>query len=123
MPKYDDIINLTRPVSKHDKMPIEKSASIFSPFAALTGFTDKISDVERYKVSRVVLSEDEKNNLDLKLQEIKKDLKRKVTITYYNNDNYEKINCYIKKIDRINKVIILEDKNKIFFDDILDIYM
>ncbi len=121
MPKYDDIIDLDRPVSKHEKMPIERRASIFSPFAALTGFNEKINDVERFKENRIILSEDEKNNLDSKIKEINKDLKRLVTITYYKNDNYETISGYIKKIDKINKVIVLDSKDKLLFDDIIDI--
>lgn len=37
--KYDDIINLPRPVSsKHPPMPMSDRAAQFSPFAALTGY-------------------------------------------------------------------------------------
>ena len=121
MPKYDDIIDLERPVSKHEKMSIERRASIFSPFAALTGFNEKINDVERYREEKIILSEDEKYNLDLKIKEISKDLKRMVTITYYNHDDYKTINGYIKNTDEINKIIVLESKDKILFDNIIDI--
>ena len=119
MPKYDDIINLERPASKYDKMPIEKRASIFSPFAALTGFTDKIKNVEKDKDSKIILSDDMKNNLDLKLKSINKN--NKVTIKYFHNDNYIETNGFIKKIDRIKRLIILENKEQISFDDIIDI--
>ena len=45
MGKYDDIINLKRPISKnHAPMPMENRAAQFMPFAALTGYDDKISD-------------------------------------------------------------------------------
>ncbi|WP_034465506.1 hypothetical protein [Butyrivibrio proteoclasticus] len=44
MGKYDDIINLNRPISKkHSPMPLENRAAQFMPFAALTGFEDAIS--------------------------------------------------------------------------------
>ena len=47
MNKYEDIMNKKRPESiNHEKMPIEKRASIFAPFAALAGFSDKIKKVE-----------------------------------------------------------------------------
>ena len=121
MPKYDDIINLERPISKHEKMPIEKRASIFSPFAALTGFSEKIIETERFKETKKVLGEDEKDNLDLLIKELKKDLKRMVTITYFNIDKYETITGFIKKIDEINKWLIYDNNIKIFFDDIINI--
>ena len=121
MPKYDDIINLERPISKCDKMPIEKRASIFSPFAALTGFSEKIIETERFKETKKVLGEDEKDNLDLLIKELKKDLKRMVTITYFNIDKYETITGFIKKIDEINKWLIYDNNIKIFFDDIINI--
>ncbi len=122
MNKYDDIINLERPRSlKHDKMPIEKRASIFSPFAALAGFSDMIDEVERYKDERILLSDDSKDNLDMKIQKISKDLKRMVTITYFKDNNYLNIDCSIKKIDSINHIIILKNNDRIDFDDIIDI--
>ncbi len=46
--KYDDIINRPHPVSaKHRPMPLQDRAAQFSPFAALTGFDDVLSDSER----------------------------------------------------------------------------
>ena len=42
---YDDIIELPHPTStKHSRMPISDRASIFSPFAALTGHGDAIQE-------------------------------------------------------------------------------
>ena len=41
---YDDIINMDRPASKRQKMPIDDRAKIFAPFAALRGFDDAIED-------------------------------------------------------------------------------
>ena len=49
--KYDDIINLERPVhdgdafeARHPKMPREARAKIFAPFAALKGYEEAIDD-------------------------------------------------------------------------------
>ncbi len=48
MGKYDDIINLDRPISKnHRPMPIENRAAQFAPFAALTGYDDAIAEAAR----------------------------------------------------------------------------
>ena len=42
---YDDIINLPRHVSKtHPHMSLADRAAQFSPFAALTGYDDMVSD-------------------------------------------------------------------------------
>ncbi len=43
--EYDDIIHLSRPVSrKHPPMSMADRAAQFSPFAALTGYGEAISD-------------------------------------------------------------------------------
>lgn len=47
MDPYEDILHLPRPVSeKHPRMPREKRAAQFSPFAALTGYEEVIRKVE-----------------------------------------------------------------------------
>ncbi|MBE6113247.1 MAG: hypothetical protein E7195_09620 [Peptococcaceae bacterium] len=44
--RYDDIINLPRPVSKkHPPMDRQNRAAQFSPFAALTGHSEAIKKV------------------------------------------------------------------------------
>ncbi len=48
MGKYDDIINLKRPISKnHAPMPIENRAAQFAPFAALTGYDDAVDEAKK----------------------------------------------------------------------------
>ena len=44
--KYADILHLSRPEppAKHPRMSITNRAKIFSPFAALRGFDDEISN-------------------------------------------------------------------------------
>ena len=45
MKKYEDIIGLSRPVSKkHPPMSRENRAAQFAPFAALTGFEGAIKE-------------------------------------------------------------------------------
>ena len=46
--KYDDIIHMERPVSRHHvPMPIENRAAQFAPFAALTGYDDAVDEAAR----------------------------------------------------------------------------
>jgi len=45
--KYDDIIDLPRPASKHPRMPRINRAAQFAPFAALTGHEEAIHETAR----------------------------------------------------------------------------
>ena len=53
---YDDIIHLSRPISKkHPQMPIRDRAAQFAPFAALTGHKEAISETERLTDAKRIL--------------------------------------------------------------------
>ncbi len=122
MNKYSDIINLPRHISKnHLSMPIEKRASIFAPFAALTGFKEMIEEDEIEKIQMINISDDDLEILNLNLKEIQNNLDKEVIITYYDKDKYKDIKTYIKKIDDIEKAIILKNKEKIYLDYIKEI--
>lgn len=60
MSEYDDIIDLPRPKSKHEPMPMSDRAAQFSPFAALTGYGDAIDETARLTDHRIELSEEER---------------------------------------------------------------
>jgi hypothetical protein len=47
MGNYDDIINLTRPISKHPKMSLYQRSAQFAPFAALTGYEEQVKETAR----------------------------------------------------------------------------
>ena len=48
MTEYEDIIHLQRPVSrKHPPMAREHRAAQFAPFAALSGFEDRIRETRK----------------------------------------------------------------------------
>ena len=124
MNKYDDIINLVHPEPlNHARMPINKRASIFAPFAALTGFNEKIRDLEIDRDVKKNIDIDQKNELDLKIKNLNIVLKEEIVIRYYDNLNnkYTSVSDIIMKIDDINKCIVLKNKKKISFDDIIDI--
>lgn len=58
---YNDIINLPHHVSsKRPQMPMIDRAAQFSPFAALTGYDDAISETGRLTDEKIDLSEEEK---------------------------------------------------------------
>ena len=58
--KYDDIINLPRPVSsKHPPMPMSDRAAQFSPFAALTGYDEAVMETGRLTDRKRELNDEE----------------------------------------------------------------
>ena len=61
--KYDDIIDLPRPDSKHPKMSRIDRAAQFSPFAALTGHEDSIKETAHLTEEQIDLDESQKDEI------------------------------------------------------------
>ncbi len=128
MSKYDDIIDYNY-VMKHKRMSIEERSYEFAPFSALVGFNDLIKERERETISEIDISEERKEDLDLKLKIInsKINLHPEVFITYFVPDkkktggSYQKIANYIKKIDFYHKLIVLENSERIKIENIINI--
>lgn len=124
---YYDIIHLSPLHQNRKKMSLSLRAKIFSPFAALEGYEDKIDDKSKIKTIKKELTDDQKNELNdniIYLSSI--DYKEKeIIISYYTfNDNELFINnkkSKIKRIDLTLRNIILIDKEKIDFDNIIKI--
>ena len=122
---YYDIIHLSPLHQNRKKMSLSLRAKIFSPFAALEGYEDKIDDKSKIKTIKKELTDDQKNELNdniIYLSSI--DYKEKeIMISYYTfNDNELFINnkkSKIKRIDLALRNIILIDKEKIDFDNII----
>lgn len=130
MNKYDSIINLPHYELKyHKRMSMESRAAQFCPFAALTGYTESIKETARITSRKIELSDEEKLELDRKLQILNDNIKDKpdVVITYFIKDirksggRYEEVNGNIRKIDYVNHVITLTNNKKIYISDILNI--
>ena len=67
--RYEDIIRLSRPISKkHPPMSIHDRAAQFSPFAALTGHSAAIDETARLTERKIELNEERKAELDRKWQ-------------------------------------------------------
>jgi hypothetical protein len=128
--KYDDIINLPHHIStKHSQMSLEARAAQFAPFAALTGYDDEVKETARLTNERIELDEESKSILDNKIQMILEQLSSRPTVsfTYFIPDakkdggRYETITGIIKRIDDYKKVIVLENKEEIPINEIIDI--
>ena len=129
MGNYDDIINLSRPISKHPRMSLYQRSAQFAPFAALTGYEGQVRETARLTDKRIELDEEMKLMLDLKIQVIQEALltKPELEITYFIPDirkdggRYETIINNVKKIDNYNEQIVMQDDLKINIKEIIDI--
>lgn len=126
MGNYDDIINLKRPISKkHQPMSIYNRAGQFSPFAALTNYSDIIAEEGRLTKSQSDLNEDQIVEIDRVLQYAKNNLNTKVNIIYFVKDNkkeggdYLNIEDNISKINEDSRLIYFKNGNIISIDDIV----
>ncbi|MDE5910240.1 MAG: YolD-like family protein [Lachnospiraceae bacterium] len=127
---YDDIIRLPHHISEtHPQMTIRNRAAQFSPFAALSGYEDALEETERLTHRRAALAEDAKAALDEKLQRIQKEITAcpKVTVTYFVPDErkaggaYKSVLGKIKKIDRYEKLLVMDNGTKIPMEEITEI--
>jgi hypothetical protein len=128
--KYDDIINLPHHVSPtRQQMPMSDRAAQFSPFAALTGYEDVISETARLTDKKIELNEEALNILNIKFQALTEKLKNEpdVTFTYFKPDErkdggaFIKIKGKVKKIDCFERLITMKDGTKLLMDNIIDI--
>lgn len=128
--EYEDIINLKRPVSKkHTPMSRADRAAQFSPFAALTGLDEAVTEASRQTGEKITISSDEQKVLDEKLSLIAAKLSERplVTLTYFKPDlkkeggEYVTESVRIKSIDEISRTVKTEDSAVIALCDIIDI--
>lgn len=129
MSRYDDIINLNRPISKTRKpMSIEMRAAQFAPFSALTGYNETIKETSRFTDKKRELSDGLKEIINRKLCYIKdNNISDIVTISYFEVDKkksggeYITISDYVKKVDNVNGRVVLNGGKCINFDDIISV--
>lgn len=123
---YDDIIDLPHPTSeRHSRMPMANRAAQFSPFAALSGYDDAVKETARLTDGKIELTEEEKANLDARLQLLEPGIA--ASFTYFQPDSRKQGGAYVtasgevKRIDGIAREIILMDGRRIPIDDILEV--
>lgn len=127
MSEYDDIIDLPRPKSKHEPMPMSDRAAQFSPFAALTGYGDAIDETARLTDARIELSEEERAELDYKQQYLATLDSPTVTVTYFVPDERKTGGAYVthtgvlKRIDELERMVVFEDGLRVPLDEVVDI--
>ncbi len=127
---YEDIIHLSRPISKnHKPMSLQQRAAQFSPFAALTGYEQSIQEAHRLTSNERELSEEQKQSLDMKQMILMEHIKENplIDITYFMKDiykeggSYQTYQGYLKKIDTIIRTFLFLDGTKIPIESIVEI--
>ena len=130
MNKYENIINLQHyELKNHKRMSMESRAAQFSPFAALTGYSESIKETARLTKEKIILSEDMKSKLNMKLQIIEEHIKElpEINILYFVEDKkksggeYKEYTGKVRRIDKIEKKIVFVDKTIISLFDIVNI--
>ncbi len=125
--KYDDILDLPRPKSKHEPMPMSDRAAQFSPFAALTGYGDAIDETARLTDARIELSEEERAELDYKQQYLATLDAPTVTVTYFVPDERKSGGAYVthtgvlKRVDEVERMVVFKDGLRVPLDEVMDI--
>ena len=127
---YEDIINLPHHVSPtRPRMSMSDRAAQFSPFTALSGFEDAIHETTRLTNQKIELDENAKAILDEKLRLLAETIEDhpRAAVTYFLPDKKKSGGEYvttagvIKKIDSIQREVVMLDGARIPVDDILDI--
>ncbi len=127
---YSDIIDLPHHVSgTHPHMSMRDRAAQFSPFAALTGYDAAIKETARLTDQREELDEEVKGKLSERLNLIQKNLAAapEVEITYFVPDErkeggaYSTVTGAVKKMDAVQRLVVLTDGTDIPMDEIIEI--
>ena len=128
--KYDDIINLPHHVStKRPQMTRSARAAQFAPFAALVGLDDEMEETARLTDTKPELEEAEKEKINRILLDIRDNPQKEtaVELTFFRPDGRKDggaiitVPCTVRRIDAIGRSLILSDRSKIEFENILSI--
>ncbi len=132
--KYDDIINLERPVSKrHPPMPLANRAAQFAPFAALTGYEAVIDEAARLTDRQIELDEDAKAEINRQLLALaaRTDAGEpvQVELTWFEPDSRKSGGVYrtelvlVRRVDQSYHLLELSDRSLIEINRVLNVRM
>ena len=131
--KYDDIINMERPVSRrHPPMPLANRAAQFAPFAALTGYEAVIEEAARLTARQIELDEDAKAEINRQLLALAARTDPpgepvQVELTWFEPDGLKLGGAYrtetvlVRRVDQTYRLLELSDHRVIEIDRVLNI--
>ena len=95
MNNYDDIINLNRPISKHQHLGIDSRSAQFAPFAALVGYDEAVKETARLTDKRIEIDEGLKEMINSKLNYLNEHIKDNNEIIKFSDNSIIKMNDVI----------------------------
>ena len=98
---------------------MENRAKQFMPFAALKGYEEALRAKEKIVVDKIELSEEKKEELDRKLQQIHKN--DMITVIYFYDNEYLQMEGMVSRIDKNTRILKVVN-TKIPFTDIYDLW-
>lgn len=128
---YDDIINQPHHISqKRKKMSLYNRAAQFAPFAALTGYEQMVSETARLTDRHIELDEESIQQINQQLHMIMNSIPEQPNITFvvYEPDekkdggSYCVITGCVRRIDDVNREVILTDRTVISMNRIYAIH-
>lgn len=128
--KYDDIIDMPHHVSgTRPHMPLIDRAAQFSPFAALTGYDEAVTETARLTDTMLELDDTQKEVISNQLGILQECIKEQpeVTITHFIPDakkaggKYVSTSGPLKKIDEYDSLVLFCDGTEIPFSLIYSI--
>lgn len=100
------------------KMDRAERAKQFLPFDALKGFRETLAQKERIVVEKVELSEEYREELDRRMQQVlKNDI---ITVVYFHDGEYVQVTGMVSRLDVTSRIIKIVN-TKISFEDIYEI--
>ena len=127
MGQYDDIINMPHHVSeKRQCMSQRDRAAQFSPFAALTGYDDKIDETARFVDTKAELSEDMRSLLDRQTYLLSERISQLpvVKVTHFvpdmlkNGGEYREYTGTLRRLDPVSGEFVFTDGFRIKLSDV-----
>lgn len=123
--KYASILKRSYTKSLHHPWMRESMrAAQFAPFAALSGHEEAIKKVCQYLEKQALPAEDDLLQIKRQLDYLKQAGKQLISISFIDKDNPDKIiqlTEKVKRIDEYNQAIVMESKQKIPFNRILQL--
>ncbi len=104
--------------NRSSKMDRRNRAKQFMPFDALKGFREAVAEKERIIVPKRDLSEEQKQELNWKLRQIRKE--DIITVEYFQNREYVQVTGMVTRIDEASRTLEIVN-TRIAFVDISDL--
>lgn len=98
---------------------MENRAKQFIPFSALKGYEDALRAKEKVVVPKIELSDEKKEELNRKLQQIQKN--DMITVVYFHQNEYLQMEGMVSRIDKDARILKVVN-TRIAFSDIYDLW-